>query len=217
MFWMIFFGCIIFAYFLGSIPFGLVISRAYKTDIRKFGSGNIGATNVFRTLGPKAGITVFLFDFLKGFIPALLVKLLLVRTAHPMPIDAAQILVGLFAILGHIFPIYIGFKGGKGVATGAGIVFAILPIIALILIGVWGIIVFTSRYVSLGSIIVAILLPIAIALKKYVLHYDLSIYLLIFCFLITIFVIVRHKSNIKRLLNGTENRFGTKKEKVENE
>jgi glycerol-3-phosphate acyltransferase PlsY len=212
--WILFIGISIFAYLLGSIPFGLLISKSQRVDIRKLGSGNIGATNVFRTLGPKFGVMAFALDFFKGLIPVLLIKFLLPSSpSSALPLDFFQIMAGLFAMLGHIFPIYIGFKGGKGVATAAGLVTGILPIITLILILIWAIITFSTRYVSVASLTVAVLLPISILVKKFVLHYtDPSFYVFFFSIIISLFVIIRHRSNIVRLLNGTENRFGTKKE-----
>lgn len=211
--WILFVGISIFAYLLGSIPFGLLISKSQRVDIRKSGSGNIGATNVFRTLGPKFGIMAFALDFFKGLIPVLLIKFLLSNSpSSALPLDFFQIMAGLFAMFGHIFPIYIGFKGGKGVATAAGLVTGILPILTLILIFIWAIITFSTRYVSVASLTVAVLLPISILVKKFVLNYnDPSFYVFFFSVIISLFVIIRHRSNIVRLVNGTENRFGSKK------
>lgn len=212
MFWILFIISIIISYLIGSIPFGLLISKSQKKDIRQFGSGNIGATNVFRVLGPKWGILAFVLDFLKGLIPVIAVKYV-ISSYQFLPVDVVQIIVGLFAVVGHMFPVYLKFKGGKGVATGAGIVAGIMPVITLILIAVWALITFTTRYVSVASISVALLLPVMVIIKKYVLHQDTpTLYVLFFCILIAVFVIVRHKSNIARLMKGEENRFGRKKE-----
>lgn len=189
---------LISAYLIGSIPFGYLISRVWNIDIRRFGSGNIGATNVFRTLGPVPGVIVFGLDMFKGTLP---VSLAINLGLHPWLV----ILTGIVAVIGHAYPIYLNFKGGKGAATGLGILLGIAPdiFVAALLIAV--LIIYASRYVSLASIITPILVTILFFSLKRPLAYSLA------AGLVTIIIIVRHIPNIKRLMNGTENKIGLKK------
>ncbi|MBU0671742.1 MAG: glycerol-3-phosphate 1-O-acyltransferase PlsY [Candidatus Margulisbacteria bacterium] len=188
------------AYLLGSIPFGYLIARIWNIDIRRKGSGNIGATNVFRTIGPLAGSLVFLLDLLKGALPVLLAKQL---TANPWLV----ILVGIATVLGHTYPIFLKFKGGRGAATGFGFLLAVAPDIfigALILVIL---IILLTRYVSLASIITSPLVTLAFFLLKRPLPYGLI------AALVSVIIILRHIPNIKRLLAGTESRIGVKNDK----
>lgn len=188
------------AYLLGSIPFGYLIARIWNIDIRRKGSGNIGATNVFRTIGPLAGSLVFLLDLLKGALPVLLAKQL---TANPWLV----ILVGIATVLGHTYPIFLKFKGGRGAATGLGFLLAVAPDIfigALILVIL---IILLTRYVSLASIITSPLVTLAFFLLKRPLPYGLI------AALVSVIIILRHIPNIKRLLAGTESRIGVKNDK----
>ena len=191
---------LILAYLCGAIPFGYIIAKLFKhIDIRKQGSGNTGATNVYRTISKPLGILTLILDALKGFIPVYLVTL-----TNPSSYWIV-IAVALVTILGHIFTVFLNFKGGKGVATACGAFLAMNSLAVLICFLVFVIILLIFRYVSLASIFAAIILPISLYLL------DSSSELLIFSFVISVLVIVRHISNIKRLLNGTENKiFGNK-------
>lgn len=188
-------------YVLGSLPFGYLVARAHGVDIFKVGSGNPGATNVKRVLGAKAGNTVFALDALKGAAAAAWPMLPFVR-------DSETLLMGLIgvicAVLGHSFSVFTKFKGGKGVATAAGGLVVLAPIPSLIGVVVWIAAFFLTRYVSLGSVLAAIAVPAA----SWSLHQPLP--LNIVATVLGLFVIVRHRENIRRLLNGTENRFGKK-------
>lgn len=187
----------IISYLIGSIPFSFLTAKYMGgIDIRNYGSGNTGATNVFRSLGKKAGAVAFLGDFLKGFIVAIIAKNL-------FSIDIA-VICSVLAILGHCYPIFLGFKGGKGVATAGGTVIALYPLLGIILLFAVIIIIATARIVSLASILAAILFPIlSFAFKTHV-------YFLYFSIAIGLLVIYRHKSNIKRLIEGKESKLSFK-------
>jgi len=194
---------ILFAYILGSLPFGLIIGKVfYRVDVREFGSGNIGATNCYRTLGPFAAFAVLLADMLKGFVPVVAAKV--VFAGNPDIVPLIGVVVGLTAIIGHSYSIFLGFSGGKGMATAAGLIFALWPLAAPILIGTWIVVVAVTRYVSLASIIAATMLPVLI----YMLY--LKTEYIIFSAAIGIVVIYRHRSNISRLIAGEELKFGNK-------
>lgn len=194
---------IVFAYIIGSIPFGLVIGRVfYRTDVREYGSGNIGATNVYRTLGPVAGISVLIADVLKGLIPVIAAKLLL--SSYPESVPLVGVAVGLVAIVGHSFSVFLKFSGGKGISTALGMVIALWPWVALILVSSWVIITATTRYVSLASIIAALMLPVVVTLL-----YSHSAYI-VFSILVGIVIVYRHRSNILRLIKGKELKVGEK-------
>lgn len=202
------------AYLLGSIPTGYVVAKARGIDIRKVGSGNIGATNVFRILGKPAGIFVLLVDALKGYIgcafAGLILHRLLVGDAAPLSAtdhEIHKIVGGFSAILGHNYTCWLKFKGGKGIATSAGVILALLPQALGVALVVWIVLFFTTRYVSVASIGAAFVLPFATW------WFDRSNTLLIsVAAIIGALAIYKHKANIKRLMNGTENRFGKKKE-----
>lgn len=187
-------ACIV-AYLLGSIPNGLVFGKLiWQVDLREHGSHNIGATNAWRTLGKGPGFLIFLLDFFKGFISVWLGSVL---AGTPM----AMVLAGICAIIGHSCSVFLKFKGGKGVATGLGVIVMLMPLPALIVFAVWLLIVKISGYVSLGSIIAAALVPILAWLQGYAMEYT------VFGLLAAVFVIVRHKANIIRLLNGSESKI----------
>lgn len=185
-------------YLIGSIPCSYIVSRMYgHIDIREHGSGNSGATNVFRTLGKKAGIYAFIGDFLKGILAAVIGR-------YIMGTEGA-LLCSTLAVLGHCYPFTIGFKGGKGVATTVGMIFGVNPLIAIILIGIQILVVALTKYMSLASIISASMFPVVVYFMgkpRYYLYY--SIFL-------GIFVIYRHRVNLVRLLNGTEKKLFSKK------
>lgn len=185
-------------YTIGSIPFSYLVPKWMgKIDIRQHGSGNTGTTNVVRTLGLKVGIVAFLGDFLKGIIPTT-IGLVFFSTL-------GGIVGGGFAILGHCYSIWLRFKGGKGIATSAGVLIVLMPLILFTLLTIQFIIIFATKIMSLASISSAILLPILTAL----LYSNNE--LLYFSVLLAIFVIFKHKDNIKRLIKGEENKLSIKK------
>lgn len=197
----IFIGCAVASYFLGSIPTGFLWAKARGIDIRKVGSGNIGATNVMRVLGKGPGITVLLIDAAKGFLPVFFASRLFLEVDSRL----LQITCCICVIAGHNWTCWLHFKGGKGVATSAGALLAFLPLPLLCALGVWLLVFATGRYVSLASIGAAAAIPIATwFITKDVL-------LTVFTVVLGAVVIYKHKSNIRRLLAGTENRVGEKK------
>ncbi len=186
------------AYFLGSIPFGYLIAKIWNIDVRRRGSGNIGATNVFRTVGTIPGLIVFILDLLKGTLAIYLSQQII---TDPRWI----ILTGLAVILGHMFPIFLKFKGGRGAATGLGVLLGIAPdvflgaiIIALLLVAI-------TRYVSITSMLTSVLVPVALFMLERPYPY------ILFTASISALIILRHIPNIKRLINKTEPKFGEKK------
>ncbi len=183
------------AYFLGAIPFSLIISRAKGVDLKKIGSGNLGATNVVRALGWSYGITVFCLDALKAALPTYLAM-------HVFPGEPwIHVGVGLTAVVGHILSVFLKFKGGKGAASAIGVLAIIAPPVCLITFVTAVIIITVTRIVSLASITGAIMIPMLL----WAMHYP-SAYLYMMS-LLALFVIIKHISNIRRLLKGTENRI----------
>lgn len=191
---------LVFSYLIGSIPFGLIMGSIYGINIQKEGSGNIGATNVFRTLGPTAGIVVMILDVGKGFAAVYAVKLFGNAIPQGIPVLACASVV-----LGHIFSPFLKMSGGKGVATATGALIALVPKIAILLIISWILILFLTRYVSVASIASASIFPLLVILSKK------GIYELILSIFVAVFIIFTHRSNIKRLFDGTENKFYWKK------
>jgi glycerol-3-phosphate acyltransferase PlsY len=194
------------AYLLGSIPTGYLVALAKGIDIRAVGSGNIGATNVFRILGKPAGTFVLIVDGLKGFAAAAWLCDTLLNIFNVTSADAEpyRIIAGICAVLGHNYTCWLKFKGGKGVATSAGVYFALAPKAAGIALGTWITFFTLSRYVSVASIASAVALPAAVWFTE-----DSAV-LGIVTTAIGLLAIVKHRENIKRLLNGTEQRFGKK-------
>jgi len=188
------------AYFLGSMPFGYIIPKLVRgIDIRDFGSGNIGATNVVRTLGKKWGVLVFFLDVMKGFVPALIG----LRIGGP----TLGAVAGLAAVVGHNWSYFLSFRGGKGIATSCGIFLAVFPLGVLIAFASWVLCLKITRYVSVSSMLGAIVLfACAFILQKDPLATGLSVTIL--CGVAALLCIVRHKKNIVNLLNGTENKTG---------
>lgn len=188
---------LLIAYLLGAIPTGLIVGKLFfNKDIRKFGSGNLGATNTFRVLGKKAGIFVTIFDVAKGVLPAIFPII--------YDLDIHGIWFGLAAIIGHVYPIYLKFKGGKAVATSAGVILGVNPVGFLIIAVIFFTLLFTTRMVSLTSILTSIGNFIT------TLFFD-DIILQIISFLIMLLIIIRHSSNIKRIISGTEPKIQFKK------
>jgi len=191
------------AYLIGSIPTSVWVSRYFfNIDIRDFGSGNAGATNTFRVLGVKAGSFVFLFDFLKGFVAVDLAYLIMAGEMSNTALTNLQIGLGIVAVLGHIFPIWANFRGGKGIATLFGMILAIQPTVALCLVGVFVVMLFTTRYVSLSSIAASVAFPI---LLLFIFREPVMLYK-VFAIAAAVLVVLSHHKNIGRLVSGNENR-----------
>jgi len=196
------FGLLLLSYLLGAFPTSYVAGRITRgIDLREHGSGNLGATNAFRVLGWRVAVVVFLVDIAKGFVPA-----------HFFPqFDGGAspdlaLAYGAAAIIGHIYSVFVGFRGGKGVATGAGVFLAVAPLATLAGLAVWIAVVAATRTVSLGSILAALVVPIVVAATagaSAVLWFSLGV---------SAFVIFAHRSNIRRLLRGEEHRFGKRPE-----
>ncbi len=198
---------LIVSYLIGSIPAGVIVGKLFgKIDIRDFGSGNTGATNVWRELGWKAGLIVIVVDVGKGFVAASAIA-----SMFSVPYLSAEVLAvacGVAAVLGHVFPVYTRFRGGKGVATGGGMMIAVAPIPVGIAIGVFGVVILVSRQVSLGSIVAALSVPVSILLlEKYTRNSypPILFWLTVALFL---FILFTHRSNIVRLIRGEERRIG---------
>jgi acyl phosphate:glycerol-3-phosphate acyltransferase len=204
------------SYLIGSIPTALIISkRFFGTDIRKLGSGNMGSTNVFRVLGWKWGLLVQVADILKGFTAVGLVAYFF-DTQMPFhnytPFEDAtvvKLIAGFSAVVGHMFSVFAGFKGGKGVNTSVGLLIATAPVEVAVALGIFLLLVFASGYVSLGSIIAAVSVPSTMAFRHNILGVEIEGYqIMVHAFIaLAAFVIYAHRTNIKRLLAGSENRF----------
>ena len=202
---------VVLSYIIGSFPTSIIVGKLLKgIDIREHGSGNAGGTNVFRVLGPGPGIFVMLFDAFKGFAATFWVSRIII---DPVPLDAGMIMIlaGVGAIVGHIWTVFAHFRGGKGVGTAAGMLLALFPKALLVCLLVFFVVLFLSKIVSLSSMSAAIALPITLSIFKFSLHIPVANSLYVFSFIAAALIIFTHRSNIKRLLNGTENRFGKKK------
>ncbi len=207
---------IILSYIVGSIPTGLLVSRWLGgTDIRQHGSGNIGSTNVMRTLGWKLGLMVQAGDVLKGLFAVLVIARLHYGDFpfnNRTPFDdftVVQIIAGIAAVIGHIFSLFLNFKGGKGINTAAGMLVGIAPIDISIALIVFVLVLFSTGYVSLGSLSAATAFPTTMFIRFNVFHVDIPSYhtLILFSIATTLLLFYAHRANIKRLLNGSENRF----------
>jgi glycerol-3-phosphate acyltransferase PlsY len=208
--WFLVLGIALLGYLCGSLPFGYFAGRISGTDIRAAGSGNIGATNVLRVLGKKWGYAVFLADAFKGFAAVRLSSLIAEQVISARPYaEYFAILAAVTCIIGHTFPVWLRFKGGKGVATSVGAVFGLMPIAAITIFTIWVIVFEITRYVSVASIVAASSLPITIAvLMRWKIIQGTG--LLYFSSVMLILVLWRHRSNFSRLLKGTEQRFTRK-------
>ncbi len=195
------------SYLLGSIPAGYLAGRIAGVDVRKAGSGNIGATNVLRVLGKRYGYPVFAIDFLKG-TAAVMMSILIAKHIALWPTleELVGVVAGVSCVLGHAFPIWLKFKGGKGVATSLGVIFGLMPIAAIVVILVWAITFELSRYVSIASMVAALALPITVALISRLKQTDHPV-VFYFSICLTVVIIFRHRSNLSRLMRGTEPRF----------
>jgi len=199
----------LFFFLLGSFPTGYLIGRARGVDVRLHGSGNIGATNVGRVLGRNWGFLAFFCDFTKGFLALFLLRVFVFPGDASWTVELLLVSCGIAAVMGHNYTPWLGFKGGKGVATSAGVLGALLPEALVIVFSIWAIEVLILRYVSLGSILAAIALPVVTVL----LYPGEWVYFGLAC-LICVLVVWSHRSNIKRLLAGTESKLGTGVEKL---
>ena len=203
---------IILAYLMGSIPTAVWVGRIfYKIDIREHGSGNAGATNTLRVLGPKAGIPVLIIDILKGFFAVKLAYLTQHYTPGSNDFVTFQLMLGIASLLGHIFPLYAEFRGGKGVATLFGLVLAIDPLSTLVCAGIFLFILFLTRYVSLSSMIAGFAFPIAVIL----IFKTTTVSLAIFSMTIAILLLFTHQKNIERLLKREESKVFSDRRKKE--
>ncbi|MFU8844707.1 MAG: glycerol-3-phosphate 1-O-acyltransferase PlsY, partial [Bacteroidales bacterium] len=199
---------VVIAYLLGAIPTSVWIGKMfYRIDVRDHGSGNAGATNTIRVLGYKAGVPVLIFDVLKGWLAVYSANF------YPYTWEAPgftefRITLALAAVIGHVYPIYVGFRGGKGIATLLGVGFGLFPVAALIALGVFLIVVAATKYVSLGSMIAAVTFPFT---ELVVLGHHDSIPVVILSFIIAIFVPLTHRKNIARLIRGEESKLSFRK------
>lgn len=188
---------VLIAYLFGALPIGLLVGRMVKgIDVRDYGSGNIGASNVWRIMGPLWGTAVFLFDFCKGYFPTLLTVRM--QSHLPQVSPWLPVIVGLAAILGHNFSPFLRFKGGKGVATSLGVVFGLCPAAAAVGFAVWGLCLLATRYISVSSVVAAVVTSaVLIAFYPDLPH-------VLFAVLVALFVIIKHRPNLARLQAGTE-------------
>lgn len=209
---------LLLSYVIGSIPTSIIATKmANAGDIRKFGSGNAGGTNVLRMLGWKIGLAVILFDLFKGVVATYYVPQIF-WDPNPLPFNnytpfqdftVVQIICGVAAILGHIWTLFAGFKGGKGVATGAGMVLGLAPVEFVVAILVFTIVFMSWRYVSLGSILAAMAIPLTMFIRENFFHVDIPGYntLVYFAVAVSLLITYTHRENIKRLLAGTESKL----------
>lgn len=194
---------IILAYLIGSIPTAIIVSKVFfNIDIRDYGSGNMGSTNTFRVLGAKFGTIVMVGDMLKGILAVALYNLLPYYLTNELDRTNLMIGLGLAAVLGHIYPIWAGFRGGKGVATLFGMVLAIQPIIAINCVGVFLLVLYLTRYVSLSSILAGVALPICVLW----IYNEQEVFYRVFAVAVACLIVLTHQKNISRLLKGNEGR-----------
>jgi glycerol-3-phosphate acyltransferase PlsY len=195
---------ILISYLIGSIPTALLVSkRFFGIDIRDYGSGNMGATNTFRVLGSRYGTMVMVIDILKGMAAVMLYNALPFYLNHELERTNLMLGLGLACVAGHIFPVFAGFRGGKGVATLLGMVLAIQPVIAVSCIGIFVLVLFLTRYVSLSSILAALALPICVLW----IWNEHEVLYRVFALIVALLVIVTHQKNIGRILRGVESRI----------
>lgn len=201
-------GIPILAYLIGSISTAVWVGKIFfRKDIREFGSKNAGATNTFRVLGAKAGIPVLIIDIMKGILAVNLCTFFQCVGVHPNHQYWFPFLLGFFAALGHVFPLYTGFRGGKGVAVLLGIVLGINPVPALISLGVFIVVFLITRIVSISSLLAGLVFPLTI----YFLYRTTNIYILVFAIIVTLVLFFTHRKNIKRLIKGEEPKLFLKK------
>jgi len=207
---------IVQSYLIGAIPFALIIGRVfYGVDVRTLGSGNLGSTNVYRNLGWKPGVAVQILDIAKGLVPVLLVASFF-DTQMPFenhtPFEdstVVRLIAGVTAVIGHMWSVFAGFRGGKGINTSMGMLIAVAPVELAIAAGVFLLLIGFFGYVSLGSMVAAMVIPVTMFIRRNVLNVEIDGYLTLICFLIALSVMVlyAHRSNLQRLVEGTEHRF----------
>ncbi|MEL6706231.1 MAG: glycerol-3-phosphate 1-O-acyltransferase PlsY [Bacteroidota bacterium] len=207
---------LLLSYLLGSIPSSIIAGKLHGIDIRQHGSGNAGATNTFRVLGSKVGAAVMLFDMFKGFaatrfLSQIRIDGMLVVGDATMSAPFLMVLCGLMAMFGHIWTVFAGFKGGKGVATGGGMLLGLVPTAVLIALVLFSIIVYATRYVSLGSILATASIPVVLVVQHFIVGDLVALPIFVFCALVPFFIAFTHRANIQRLLAGTESRIGRPK------
>jgi len=203
---------LVIAYLIGSIPTSIIAGKVTRgIDIRDYGSRNPGATNTFRVLGRKIGVTVGLIDIFKGFFAVFFLPSLLPSDAW-ISDEFRRLFSGCAAVAGHIWTVFAGFRGGKGVGTSFGVFLGLAPIPSLITFAVWCLLTFGTGYVSLGSIAAAVVLPVSVIVEG-ILANDVSVAVSAVSVVLGVVVIYRHRSNISRLLRGEENRFGRRGER----
>ena len=205
------------SYFCGAVPFGYLMGKLRGVDLREHGSKNIGATNAVRVLGKKWGLPVFFLDFFKGYLPVCWATAFFLPFGGQFPLSYALVLVlcAISAVLGHTFTCWLKFKGGKGVATAGGVILALFPLAGSLLLLVWVVVFLISRYVSLASICAAFVFPFLVLYAKNYFSSEPTpqgaIVYVGFSLLVAFLIIIKHKSNMSRLLQGTESRAFTKK------
>jgi acyl phosphate:glycerol-3-phosphate acyltransferase len=211
---------VILSYLVGSVPTSIIVSKFAKgIDIRNHGSGNAGGTNVMRVLGWKHGFLVILLDALKGALAVVIVARLYfgpLPFANVSPFDdftLVQIIAGISAVIGHVWTVFAGFRGGKGIATGLGMLLMLITVEMLIAVGVFILVVTISKYVSLGSLIATISIPVSLILRENVFNEHINGYntILPFVIFLTIFIIYTHRKNVVKIFNGTESKLSFKK------
>jgi glycerol-3-phosphate acyltransferase PlsY len=214
---------IVLSYLVGSIPNSIIISKAVKgIDIREHGSGNAGGTNVMRVMGWKYGVIAILLDAFKGVVAVVFIARLHyggMPFENVTPFDdftLVQIIAGISAVIGHIWTVFAGFKGGKGIATALGMLIIIVTIDMLVAVAVFAIVVSVSRYISLGSILGAIAVPLTLVIRENLFHVNIEGYgtLLPFLIFVSLLVIYTHRKNVVRLINGNENKVNFSKNKT---
>jgi glycerol-3-phosphate acyltransferase PlsY len=194
---------VLLAFVIGSIPFGLIFTRGSGIDLRSTGSKNIGATNVLRSVGKLPAILTLLFDALKGALPVIICRYILGNNSHEIPsAELWMSATGLATVLGHMFSVFLRLKGGKGVATGIGVIAAFTPSVSLILIAIWIIVAVVSRYSSLAALVASASLPIIYLIQS------ASVVKVSFGVILAALIIIKHKSNISNLISGAESKIG---------
>lgn len=192
------------SFLVGGIPFGFIVGKLNGIDVRNEGSGNIGATNVFRTVGKGWGIFVFVLDFMKAYLPLALYHRQFSDSILPLGFDLFLLISGVLAVVGHNYSPYLGFKGGKGMATSAGFLAGLIPWSLLVCFCAWLVVFITTRYVSLASVVAGIMLPLGTLI-----FYSNQVWLVLAAFFLGAMSVWRHRSNIVKLRAGTEHRFGS--------
>lgn len=213
---------IVLSYLVGSIPISIILTKLIKgVDIRNFGSGNAGGTNVSRVLGKKYGVLVILLDAMKGVVAVIFISRLYFGSfpfPNTTPFDdftLIQIIAGISAVVGHIWTIFAGFKGGKGIATGLGVLISIVTLDMILGLGVFVAVMYASKYISLASISAAVSVPIIMVIRENIFGVDITSYHTILPFVIglSLLVIYTHRANLERLLSGNENKISLSKKK----